>query len=385
MGRGHRRPPRPPADHVPHAVGHAPRGRGARGAHLLRPREPGGPLRRERAPRRGHGLRQPRPPGARPAPRPDRRGARRPVAQPDDVPRGLHRRPGPRRPRHRRHGRSAFGPSGFRRGVRGHRAARAHLRHERALLPRRAPRPVADAHLGPGRGRGGEPPGARPGAGRGPALRVRHADHGVDDRPRLLRHVLRGIALAPPDLRRPGAPRGSRRLRLAGGRPRPGRPGGLPLHVAASPAGAAGTAPARLGGLLRHRHRRLRALALVLAHLPRAGPERARRPRLHGDPADAAAAAHARLPARPDDVREHDLLHGRAAARGDGGRPRGLAVRVGRRRGDLRPWSRAGSPRCSSPRAWPRRRPRCAATSSPRGRPRPDRPLGPVEAPAGRA
>ena len=34
----------------------------------------------------------------------------------------------------------------------------------------------------------------------------------------------------------------------------------------------------------------------------------------------------------PHDLGQHDLLHGRAAARRDGGRPRGLALRLGRRR-----------------------------------------------------
>ena len=89
-----------------------------------------------------------------------------------------------------------------------------------------------DAHLRSGRGRRREPPGAASGAARGPALRLRHADHGLDDGPRLPRHLLRGLAVAPPDLRRPGPPRGPRRLRLAGGRARAGRPRRLRLHVA---------------------------------------------------------------------------------------------------------------------------------------------------------
>ena len=68
---------------------------------------------------------------------------------------------------------------------------------------------------------------------------------------------------------------GPRRLRLARGRARAGRARRLPLHLAPPAAGAPGPAPPRLGGLLRRRHRRLRPLALLLADLPRAGPQRA--------------------------------------------------------------------------------------------------------------
>ena len=62
--------------------------------------------------------------------------------------------------------------------------------------------------------------------------------------------------------------------------------------------------------------------------------ERARRPRLHRDPSDAAAAADPRRPARPHDVGQHDLLHGRPAAGRARGGPRGVALRLGRRRRD---------------------------------------------------
>ncbi len=152
-----------------------------------------------------------------------------------------------------------------------------------------------------------------------------------------------------------------------------GRARRLALHLAPPPAGAPGAAAPRLRGLLRRRHRRLRPLALVLADLPRPRPQRARRPRLHRDPADAAAAAHPRRPARPDDLGQHDLLHGRAAAGRDGGRPRGVALRLRRGRSDgvgrLRR-ARDRAPR----RAWSgSRRPSCATTCSRRPRPPPER------------
>ena len=75
-----------------------------------RAREPRRALRGQRPPRRGRRLRQPRPPGAHPAPGAGRGAARRALAQPDDVPRRHHRRPGARRPPHRRGGPAPRGP-----------------------------------------------------------------------------------------------------------------------------------------------------------------------------------------------------------------------------------------------------------------------------------
>ena len=143
VGRGRGRPPRPPADDVRHAGHDAGRSRGPRRPDPHGAREPRPPLRGQRPPRRGHRLRQPRPPGAHPAPGADRRAARRALAQPDDVPRRVHRRPGAGRSPHRRRGPAARGPRRSRRerGLGRHGSPRPHLRPQRPVLPRRARTP----------------------------------------------------------------------------------------------------------------------------------------------------------------------------------------------------------------------------------------------------
>jgi len=94
-------------------------------------------------------------------------------------------------------------------------------------------------------------------------------------------------------------------------------------------------------------HDRLRPLARVLADVPCPRARRARRPRLDGDPPDPAPDADARRAARPHDVGEHDLLHGRSAAGRAGSRRPGLAVRLRGRRCHRGPWSPAASRRSS--------------------------------------
>jgi MFS family permease len=93
---------------------------------------------------------------------------------------------------------------------------------------------------------------------------------------------------------------------------------------------------------VRPRDRRLRSVALLRAHARRAGRHRPRRPRLDGDPPDAAPAAHAGSPAGSHDRSEHDVLHRRTPARGGGGGPGRVAVRLGghgRHRLDRVRWS----------------------------------------------
>ena len=96
------------------------------------------------------------------------------------------------------------------------------------------------------------------------------------------------------------------------------------------PAAPPGPGAAVGGRRVRRRHGRVRLVALVRADVRCAGGHRPRRRRLDRDPPDAAPAHHARRAARPHDLRQHDLLHGRPAARRAGGRPRRVQVRVGR-------------------------------------------------------
>ena len=67
------------------------------------------------------------------------------------------------------------------------------------------------------------------------------------------------------------------------------------------------------------------------------------RPRLHRDPPDPAPAPDPGRPARAHDVREHDLLHGRPAARRDGGGAGRLDLRLRRPGRHASRWSSAAS------------------------------------------
>jgi len=127
-------------------------------------------------------------------------------------------------------------------------------------------------------------------------------------------------------------------------------PRGLGFLYAAQPAGAALTGaalstfplPRRQGAamlwavaLYGAANRGVRHLALVLAQLPHARLLGRGGHREHGDPADHPPDAHARRAARPDELGQHDLLHGRAAA-GRGGSRRGGEVARRPRRGRVR-------------------------------------------------
>ena len=115
----------------------------------------------ERAARRGHGLRRPGAPGADPAARPRGRAARGALAEPDDVPRRVHRRPGARGPDHRGRGAAGGRPArpGEGRRLRRHDAARAHLPAERGVVRRRAAGARADARVrAPSAATGSRPP-----------------------------------------------------------------------------------------------------------------------------------------------------------------------------------------------------------------------------------